>query len=72
MELKDVLEAILFSAQKPLSPKELNTICVEAAENGGRRGESCGRALVGSSPGVSCPRPQRGSRKMFTLGVQKV
>ena len=36
MELKDVLEAILFSAQKPLSPKELNTICVDAAEHGGR------------------------------------
>lgn len=26
----------------------------------------------GSSPGVSCPRPHRGSRMMFTLGAQKV
>merc|ERR1719253_923617 len=27
---------------------------------------------TGSSPGVSCPRPQRGSRKMFMLGDQNV
>ena len=26
----------------------------------------------GSSPGVSSPRPQRGSRNMFTVGAQKV
>ena len=36
MELKNVLEAILFSAQKPLSPRELATICADAAEHGGR------------------------------------
>lgn len=36
MELKEILEAILFSAQKPLSPKELSAICADAAEHGGR------------------------------------
>ena len=36
MELKDVLEAILFSAQKPLTVKELAAICADAAEHGGR------------------------------------
>ena len=36
MELKNVLEAILFSAQKPLSPRELAAICADAAEHGGR------------------------------------
>jgi hypothetical protein len=29
-------------------------------------------AVAGSSPGVSCPRPHRGSRKMFTFGDQMV
>ncbi|THU65638.1 hypothetical protein C4D60_Mb05t05730 [Musa balbisiana] len=29
-------------------------------------------ATRGSSPGVSCPWPQRGSRKMLMLGAQKV
>lgn len=36
MELKNVLEAILFSAQKPLSPRELAAICADAAQHGGR------------------------------------
>ena len=36
MELKDVLESILFSAQKPLMVKELSAICADAAEHGGR------------------------------------
>jgi segregation and condensation protein B len=38
MELKFILEAILFSAQKPLSPAELRTVFAEAAEHG--EGES--------------------------------
>ena len=33
MELKFILEAILFSAQKPLSPAELRTVLAEAAEH---------------------------------------
>src|SRR5687767_7643498 len=33
MELKFILEAILFSAQKPLSPVELRTVLAEAAEH---------------------------------------
>src|SRR5258708_4134836 len=33
MELKFILEAILFSAQKPLSPAELRAVLVEAAEH---------------------------------------
>jgi segregation and condensation protein B len=33
MELKFILEAILFSAQKPLSPAELRTVFAEAAEH---------------------------------------
>jgi len=36
MELKDVLEAILFSAQKPLMVKELAAICADATEHDGR------------------------------------
>src|SRR5213594_1232725 len=32
MELKFILEAILFSAQKPLSPAELRAVLAEAAE----------------------------------------
>ena len=36
MELKDVLEAILFSAQKPLMVKELSAICADATEHDGR------------------------------------
>jgi len=36
MELKHILEAILFSAQKPLTVKELAAICADAAEHGGR------------------------------------
>lgn len=38
MELKSILEAILFSAQKPLSPAELRAVLAEAAEPPG--GES--------------------------------
>src|SRR6185503_747869 len=38
MELKFILEAVLFSAQKPLSPAELRTVLAEAAEHG--EGES--------------------------------
>ena len=34
MELKFILEAILFSAQKPLNPKELREILAEAPEHG--------------------------------------
>ncbi len=34
MELKSILEAILFSAQKPMSPKELRDILSAAAEHG--------------------------------------
>jgi len=34
MELKFILEAILFSAQKPLSPAELRAVLAEAAEHG--------------------------------------
>ena len=33
MELKFILEAILFSAQKPLSPAELRAVLAEAAEH---------------------------------------
>lgn len=33
MELKFVLESILFSAQQPLSPKELRDLLISAAEN---------------------------------------
>src|SRR6266498_3921796 len=33
MELKFILEAILFSAQKPLSPAELREVLVDAAEH---------------------------------------
>jgi segregation and condensation protein B len=33
MELKSILEAILFSAQKPLSPAELRAVLAEAAEH---------------------------------------
>ena len=33
MELKHILEAILFSAQKPLTVKELAAICADAAEH---------------------------------------
>jgi len=36
MELKHVLESILFSAQKPLMVKEFSAICADAAEHGGR------------------------------------
>ena len=32
MELKDILESILFSSQKPLSTKELSDILKQAAE----------------------------------------
>jgi segregation and condensation protein B len=32
MELKDILEALLFNAQKPLSPAELRTILLTTAE----------------------------------------
>src|SRR6266550_3083374 len=35
MELKFILEAILFSAQKPLSPAELRAVLAEAAEHSG-------------------------------------
>jgi len=34
MELKSILEAILFSAQKPLNPKELRELLAAAAEHG--------------------------------------
>ncbi|MGD1083662.1 MAG: SMC-Scp complex subunit ScpB [Verrucomicrobiota bacterium] len=34
MELKYILEAILFSAQKPLAPKELRDLLAAAAEHG--------------------------------------
>src|SRR5687768_8504125 len=34
MELKNILEAILFAAQKPLSPQELKEILGQAAELG--------------------------------------
>jgi segregation and condensation protein B len=34
MELKFILEAILFSAQKPLTPKELRELLAAAAEHG--------------------------------------
>jgi segregation and condensation protein B len=34
MELKFILEAILFSAQKPLSPAELRDVLADAAEHG--------------------------------------
>ena len=34
MELKFILEAILFSAQKPLNPKELRELLAAAAEHG--------------------------------------
>src|SRR5271168_1452438 len=34
MELKNILEAILFSAQKPLNPKELRELLAAAAEHG--------------------------------------
>ncbi len=34
MELKFILEAILFSAQKPLTPKELRDLLAAAAEHG--------------------------------------
>ena len=34
MELKFILESILFSAQKPLSPKELRDLLVSATEHG--------------------------------------
>jgi chromosome segregation and condensation protein ScpB len=34
MELKYILEAILFSAQKPLSPKELRDLLAAASEHG--------------------------------------
>src|SRR5262245_49699484 len=34
MELKFILEAILFSAQKPLSPAELRVVLDETAEQG--------------------------------------
>ena len=33
MELKSILEAVLFSAQKPLSPAELRAVLAEAAEH---------------------------------------
>ena len=33
MELKFILEAVLFSAQKPLSPAELRAVLAEAAEH---------------------------------------
>ena len=35
MDLKFILEAILFSAQKPLSPAELRAVLAEAAEHAG-------------------------------------
>jgi len=34
MELKNILEAILFSAQKPLNPKELRELLAAATEHG--------------------------------------
>ena len=34
MELKFILESILFSAQKPLTPKELRELLAAAAEHG--------------------------------------
>jgi segregation and condensation protein B len=34
MELKSILEAMLFSAQKPLNPKELRELLAAAAEHG--------------------------------------
>src|SRR6266700_939795 len=36
MELKFILEAVLFSAQKPLSPAELRAVLAEAAEHAAR------------------------------------
>ena len=38
----------------------------------GQRQPQAGRSKKGSSPYVSCPRPQRGSRNMLMLGDQKV
>ena len=35
MELKDILEAILFTAQKPLSPPELKAVLAATAEQSG-------------------------------------
>ena len=40
MELKDILEAILFSSQKPLSAKELQDILKQADESGEGEAES--------------------------------
>ena len=33
MELKFILESVLFSAQKPLSPAELREVLADAAEH---------------------------------------
>src|SRR5262245_10218891 len=43
MELKTILEAILFSAQKPLSPKELRDVLASAAEHA--EGDATARSL---------------------------
>jgi segregation and condensation protein B len=40
MELKFILESILFSAQRPLSAKELRDLLVAAAEHGDESGEA--------------------------------
>ena len=33
MELKTIIEAVLFNSQKPLSPKELRDVLAQTAEN---------------------------------------
>jgi len=48
MELKDILEAILFSSQKPLSAKELQDILKQAGESG--EGEAREFAQVKAKP----------------------
>ena len=48
MELKDILEAILFSSQKPLSAKELQDILKQADESG--EGEAREFAQVKAKP----------------------
>ena len=44
MDLKFILESILFSAQKPLSVKEIRDVLANAAE------QLCGRARFGHGP----------------------
>ena len=48
MELRDILEAILFSSQKPLSAKELQDILKQAGESG--EGEAREFAQVKAKP----------------------